>query len=256
MPTALFQNVTCGAPADHYRGFSRKDSNDGEKGFSGGLRRLEASRVATADLVRKCQDNLIGALSKYYRMNSQSRQIPGRSVRHIPTDEIELASLRAACISATETLHSLTWDCAVRRANSFSQALGIALTLFLSHVSDLAKLQKAAWAELWAKHGFLITFEGLLSAAGKELGMIEDACVGISMLRMASIIFVTETNQVNPEKDDGRCDIIDSPYLRWVRITPSGTGSGTRYVVEVCVDAVSIFQCDVVVVALCFPCHS
>jgi hypothetical protein len=27
--------------------------------------------------------------------------------------------------------------------------------------------------EVWARHGYLITFEGLLSAVGKELGMIE-----------------------------------------------------------------------------------
>ena len=26
---------------------------------------------------------------------------------------------------------------------------------------------------VWARHGYLITFEGLLSAVGKELGMIE-----------------------------------------------------------------------------------
>ena len=28
-------------------------------------------------------------------------------------------------------------------------------------------------AAVWARHGYLVTFEGLLSAVGKELGMIE-----------------------------------------------------------------------------------
>lgn len=28
-------------------------------------------------------------------------------------------------------------------------------------------------AAVWVRHGYLVTFEGLLSAVGKELGMIE-----------------------------------------------------------------------------------
>ncbi len=28
-------------------------------------------------------------------------------------------------------------------------------------------------ASVWIRHGYLVTFEGLLSAVGKELGMIE-----------------------------------------------------------------------------------
>mmetsp|Transcript_17287 Transcript_17287/g.25857 ORF Transcript_17287/g.25857 Transcript_17287/m.25857 type:complete len:1239 (-) Transcript_17287:909-4625(-) len=235
IPTTLFQNVTCGAPADHSRGFSKK-SGDGEKGFSGGLRRLEASRRVAATKLRDLQNQLIEAVGSYYTIQSQNRQIPGRSQRHIAAGDHQIASLRNICIAATQSLHSLTWDIAVRRGNVFSQALGIAMSLFLAHVSDLAKLQKAAWAEIWTKHGFLVTFEGLLSAAGKELGMIEDAAVGIAMLRMVSVVFVTENNQVNPNNVDRCFGIVDSPYLKWVRINPSGEGTQTRYLVEICVD--------------------
>jgi len=234
VPTALFQNVTCGAPADHFRGFSPKGSD--EKGFSGGLRRLEASRLAAAERVKESQNRLIEAVSSYYTIQSQNRPIPGRSLRHIPPIDYHIANIREACIDATQTLHSLTWDIAVRRGNVFSQALGIAVSLFLAHVSDLAKLQKAAWADMWVRNGFLVTFEGLLSAAGKELGMIEDAAVGIAMLRMVSVVFVTETNQVHPNEDDRRVPVTDSQYLRWLRINPSGNGSKTTYLVELGVD--------------------
>jgi hypothetical protein len=235
-PTCLFQNVTCGAPADHFRGFHQKGIQ-GEKSVSGGLRRLETRRLAAADKVRSLQNQLIDAVGSFYTMHSQNvPQYPGRSVRHIPPGNHHIDSLRSACISATQTLHSLTWDIAVRRANVFSQALGIALSLYLSHVSDFAKLQKAAWADIWTKHGFLITFEGLLSAAGKELGMIEDAAVGIAMLRMVSVVFVTTDHQVNPESTDRCVPIVDSPYMRWLRINPSGYGKDTTYLVELCVD--------------------
>ena len=234
-PTALFQNVTCGAPADHSRGFGKKPG-DGAKGFSGGLRRLEVSRQATANKVRELQNQLIQEVGSYYTTQSKNRQIPGRSQRHIPAGGPQIASLRSACISATESLHKLTWDIAVRKGNVFSQALGIAISLYLAHVSDLSKLQKAAWAELWARHGFLVTFEGLLSAAGKELGMIEDAAVGIAMLRMTSVVIVTEDNQLYPGNRDRSFGIVDSPYLRWVRINHSGEGKETKYLVEICVD--------------------
>jgi hypothetical protein len=237
IPTSLFQNVTCGAPADHFRGFHQKGI-EGEKPISGGLRRLEARRTAAAEKVRSLQNQLIDAVGNFYTMHTQSmKQFPGRSVRHIPPGNHHIDSLRSACISATQTLHSLTWDIAVRRANVFSQALGIALSLYLAHVSDFAKLQKAAWADVWTKHGFLITFEGLLSAAGKELGMIEDASVGISMLRMVSVVFVTTDSQTNTEGGTDRClPIVDSPYMKWLRITPSGYGKDTTYLVEICVD--------------------
>jgi hypothetical protein len=236
-PTGLFKNVTCGAPSDHFRGFGKKGQS--EPVFSGGLRRLEATRLSTAEYVRDTQDSLIEAIGSFYSAQSQSTNIhlPGRSARHISPSNHEISSQRTVCIAATQRLHTLTWEIAVRRANCFSQALGIAVTLYLGHVSDTAKLQRGAWAELWTKHGFLVTFEGLLSAAGKELGMIEDAAVGISMLRMASIVFVTETNNVGKEKSSSCIPVPDSPYIKWVRINPSGNGTQTKYLVEICVDA-------------------
>lgn len=49
------------------------------------------------------------------------------------------------------------------------QVMGIAVTSYLASISDSG----LAWrfANIWATHGYLITFEGLLSAVGKELGM-------------------------------------------------------------------------------------
>lgn len=64
--------------------------------------------------------------------------------------------------------------CAVRRANVFSQSLGLAITSYLASISD-GNRNSAGWPEIWKRHGYMVCFEGLLSAAGKELGMIEDA---------------------------------------------------------------------------------
>ena len=52
---------------------------------------------------------------------------------------------------------------------SVAQALGIAVTSYMTSLSEGGQ----AWrfANIWAQHGYLVTFEGLLSAVGKELGM-------------------------------------------------------------------------------------
>lgn len=196
-------------------------------------------RHTTAQYVRDSQNRLIEAISSFYSAQSQCTNVhlPGRSARHISPHNHEISALRTACIAATQKLHMLTWDIAVRRSNCFSQALGIAITLYLTHVSDTAKLQKGAWAELWQKHGFLVTFEGLLSAAGKELGMIEDAAVGIAMLRMVSVVFVTEQTKIGGKNSSACVAVPDSPYITWVRINPSGKGTQTQYLVEICVNA-------------------
>jgi len=226
-PLVCYQNVTCGAPADHFRGFGSK--NKEEKTYSGGLRRLEASRLAIAQQVRDTQSSLIEAVANYFDHLSKQRTVTGRSMRHVPSSDPKIAQLRKLCIDSTQTLHKLNWDIAVRRGKVFSQALGIAMTSYLSHVSDYVKVQSSGCAASWKQHGFLITFEGLLSAAGKELGMIEDASVGISMLRMASIVLVSEKdpNWSAGSSANSRVAIKESPYARWVKITPAGSGSKT-----------------------------
>ena len=75
---------------------------------------------------------------------------------------------------AAHNLHHVTWMCAVRRANVFSQSLGLAVTSYLAAIADPTR-NVAGWPEIWKSHGYMVCFEGLLSAAGKELGMIEDA---------------------------------------------------------------------------------
>mmetsp|Transcript_13685 Transcript_13685/g.20013 ORF Transcript_13685/g.20013 Transcript_13685/m.20013 type:complete len:324 (+) Transcript_13685:60-1031(+) len=66
--------------------------------------------------------------------------------------------------------------------------------------------------------------------------MIEDASIGIAMLRMVSVVFVTETNVDAVGTNNERVPITDSPYLKWLRIIPSGHGSQTQYLVQICVD--------------------
>jgi len=218
----VFENITCGAPADHARGFDPVYVG----GPGGGLKRLEAGRLELQQRLQESQSALIGAVSAYF--------IAARSANHkalhIPARHVEVSQLRWKVTTETQHLHQLTWACAIRRANVFSQAVGLALTSFLANLSDAPKVS-AGWADAWVKHGYLVSFEGLLSAAGKEQGMIEDASTGISMLRMVTIQIV---------ETEGPADkvlIPNSPYLKWLHMYASGVGSKTQYRITIGVDA-------------------
>jgi len=237
---ALFHNVTCGAPADHARGFGNIiSSTNGTDGanvspvgpVSGGLRRLEAKRLELAKAVQDAQSLLITSVGAY--LVEQRQRQPNQAVHYIPALYADTFAKRWKVFEATQALYHVTWTCTVRRANVFSQALGIAITSYLTAVSDV---HKAAWPDLWVRHGYLITYEGLLSAAGKELGMIEDASVGIAMLRMVSVVLVADNGGALAATGE-RVAVPNSPYLKWVQLTPSGVGSNTQYRVEIGMDA-------------------
>jgi hypothetical protein len=129
---------------------------------------------------------------------------------------------------AVQALHHLTWICAVRRASTFSQALGIAVSSYLTSLSDASKLE-SMWPDFWARQGYLITYEGMLSAAGKELGMIEDASVAISMLRMVKLVLVPDDGATSAS----RVPVPSSPYLRWVDLSVSKVGPKTAYTLQI-----------------------
>jgi hypothetical protein len=120
--------------------------------------------------------------------------------------------------------------CSVRRANVFSQSLGLAATSYLASVSDMSKCA-AGWPDLWRRHGYMVCFEGLLSAAGKELGMIEDASVAIAMLRMVRIVLM-------PDKGipSNAVYVPSSPYLKWANLFASGQGTDRHYLLQIGVD--------------------
>jgi len=245
-PIALFQNVTCGAPADHFRGFdgndhsgyepngpnSKKQNNSRPKG---GLRRLQASRILAVQKFRDKQQELIQEVMKVFQCGAGS----GPNKRYINASNGIVTNARYAAVEACQELTSLTWDIAVRRGNCFSQALGIGVTLYLAMMSDMVAMAKHDWASVWKQHGFLVTFEGLLSTAGKELGMIEDAAIGIQMLRMASVVMVPDDTTIpipttyDESSIDSKVPVIDSPYVKWVNIIPSGVGSATQYLVQI-----------------------
>ena len=234
---AYFYNVTCGAPADHARDFGnifRKYVDLPRLGLvspvgpvTGGLRRLEAKRLEIIKVVEDLQTMMIMQVANYFVTERSKRKV----VNHVPTRDVELQNLRWKLFEAVQTLHHTTWTCAVRRASVFSQALGLAVTCFLASLSDAAKVH-STWPDLWAKHGFLVCFEGLLSAAGKELGMIEDASVGIDMLKNVQIILVPDDG-ASPTSAQKRFPVPHSPYLKWVQIkTANQTSDGaTEYMV-------------------------
>ena len=218
----VFENITCGAPSDHARGFGPVYPG----GPSGGLRRLEAGRQELQNRLQESQSALINAVATYF----VSVRSASQKALHIPARHQEIAQLRWKVFTETQNLHQLTWICAIRRANVFSQALGIALSSFLANLSDSQRIS-SGWADLWVKHGYLVSFEGLLSAAGKEQGMIEDASTGISMLRMVTIQIVETEGPVE------KILIPNSPYLKWLYISTSGVGSNTQYFLSIGVDS-------------------
>jgi hypothetical protein len=210
----VFENVTCGAPSDHARGYGAVYPG----GPTGGLRRLEAGRLELQQRLQESQSALIHAVATYF----VSARSANQKVLHIPARHQEIAQLRWKVFTEAQNLHQLTWTCAIRRANVFSQALGIALTSFLANLSDTQKMS-SGWADVWVKHGYLVCYEGLLSAAGKEKGMIEDASTGIGMLRMVTM------QLVETEGPEDKVVIPNSPYLKWLHMSPSGVGSKTQY---------------------------
>jgi hypothetical protein len=69
------------------------------------------------------------------------------------------------------------------------QVLGQAVTAYLSGVSDVTLVSDDT-AKQWRDHGFLLTYEGLLSGTGKETAMIEDAFLAIDMLQHVTVELV------------------------------------------------------------------
>ena len=272
---AVLHNITCGAPADHARGFGNVFATGKEKsntnsasaatasanayqsiGFKspigpvvGGLRRMESARKALATEIQNQQTMLIMSIANYFvgqrqKIQSSSTPVAGpgtqqRPTTHVPVGNEVLQNLRGKIFEAVQCLHHLTWICAVRRASVFSQALGIAVSSYLSSVSDRTK-QQSNWPELWTRHGFLISYEGLLSAAGKELGMIEDASVGIDMLRMVRMVLVPDTGPPPAAVDTSptRVPVPHSLYLRWMDLTPQPTPNGqdVEYILQIGID--------------------
>ena len=225
---ALFHNITCGAPSDHARGFGNVLSSipGSRTNVSGGLRRLEKKRWECALALQQAQSLLIAGVGNYLATARQSGQ-----VNHVPSRHAEIQSLRWRVFECVHNLHHVTWMCAVRRANVFAQSLGLAVSSYLAAVSDTGRCA-AGWPELWKRHGYLVGFEGLLSAAGKELGMIEDASVAISMLRMVRVVLMPD--QGTPSK---AVAVPASPYLRWVNLFASGAGGQRHFLLQIGVDS-------------------
>jgi len=173
-----WHNITCGAAADHPRGFTATGS---KPGGAGGVRRLEAKREEIARLSSEAQKQLRDGVQNFLLENKMRR--------HIPHDDNYTGLLRSTCYRAEQKVIDLTWEIALRRGNVFSQILGTALTAYLAAVSDTTRATPDA-SSSWIKHGFLLCFEGLLSSAGKETAMIEDAVAAINMLKMVKVELV------------------------------------------------------------------
>jgi hypothetical protein len=233
-------NTTCGAPADHARDFGSvfpaSSGGAGPQlsspvgGVSGGLRRLEIKRQELAGAVTQAQAELVSTVAQYFgerRQNKASLSAP----THVPANYPGIEPLRARLRESVHALHHVTWICATRRANVFSQALGIAATTYLGSLSDPARTNSMSpWPDVWKQYGYLLSFEGMLSAAGKELGMIEDAFVGIAMLRMVRVVLV---------RDDGlplarsQTLVPASPYVRWIDLKTSGEHATRQFVLQI-----------------------
>eukprot|EP00986_Skeletonema_menzelii_P019716 scaffold29009_cov137-Skeletonema_menzelii.AAC.2 len=246
-PAAVHYSVTHGAPADHAAGFgvqgvdeSTDSGAESSSGARGGLRRLEMKRVEYAKELDDLISGLIRSAGEHFKMRAQfasARQQAGVKLsRHIPPGVPAIAHYRNKAIECAQRLNSLTWNIAARRANCFSQALGIAVTSYLASLSDGSHASKG-YASLWQRHGYLVTFEGLLSAVGKELGMIEDASIAVQMLRKVNIVLVADDGNASLSNSERqRVPVAHSPYVKWVSLTcfhTNGSHSKTQYRLEI-----------------------
>jgi len=251
IPAAICHSVTHGAPADHARGFGIQ-GNDGSRTFEsvaeanaarGGLRRLEAKRAGIARELETYLSSLINSVGEYFKSRAQTaavmQQAGLRPTRHVAPNISSISFYRSKTTECAQRLQALSWEIAVRRGNCFSQALGIAVTSYLTSISDGGPGWRG-YANTWLRHGYLITFEGLLSAVGKELGMIEDASVAVEMLRMVHVVLVPDdgvSGTVNKnESSCRRIPVPHSPYVRWVHLahlSKKGSGSKSMYRLEI-----------------------
>eukprot|EP00593_Proboscia_inermis_P003797 CAMPEP_0171321966 /NCGR_PEP_ID=MMETSP0816-20121228/114674_1 /TAXON_ID=420281 /ORGANISM="Proboscia inermis, Strain CCAP1064/1" /LENGTH=570 /DNA_ID=CAMNT_0011820341 /DNA_START=251 /DNA_END=1960 /DNA_ORIENTATION=- len=235
---ASFHNVTCGASADHSAKFS-----------DGGLRRLESRRVGLVQAAR--ESYMAMGLSAKKLLDSRgckyiyaSPSVAGGSTSGntggtAAAIERNVHRYRTQCLEIHRECASLSWVIAVRRSNCFSQALCIALTSYLSHVSDATRAVRNA--AVWATHGYLLTYEGMLSSAGKEMGMIEDASDSIGMLHGVKIRLVVDdshTHNNNTNTAPRACTervAVDSTVVKWLEITwlpPNGNRRNPPAVAE------------------------
>ena len=268
-PNVKFLGTRSGGSSDSSNSEGRQGggSGDGIKGNGGrsfppgGLRRLEHARADAAVKAIEAQENLVVALTELY--SSRTQRVEGNNIissnddsRYIDPHHPRILGQRVAAVLAVENLCSLTWELAVRRANCFSQVLGIAITAYLAAISDIVRVSSGGFAPTWREYGFPLAFEGLLSAAGKELGMIEDASGAVRMLRMVEVTLVPDdesrekrnmshlenknvgTDHTVLDFSSSRVPVIESPYLNWVEIIPKGKGSEMMYSVVIGVDTV------------------
>jgi hypothetical protein len=247
-PAAVSYSITHGAPADHSAGFGVQGMDEAvdfggdlSSGARGGLRRLEMKRLEFAKELDDSISGLIGSVGEHFKVRAQAaaarQQADFKPSRHIPPGNSAIEHFRNKAIECAQKLNSLTWSIAVRRANCFSQALGIAVTSYLANLSDASHASKG-FAQVWSRHGYLITFEGLLSAVGKELGMIEDASIAVQMLRKVNIVLVPDDSNISSSTIGARkrVPVPHSPYVRWVHLaylTPNGSHSKNQYRLEI-----------------------
>ena len=173
---SAFSYVTCGAPCDHARGFGKIFGTN--PSLTGGLKKLEAGRKKLHEICQNTRLELLSAVKEWQDSHPEAS--------HIPFRQQPVSRIRAFAIEREQMLATVSWDCAVRRSNVFAQAVNIGITSFLASVSDRNK--RKLFAESWRVNGYLVTIEGMLSATGKELSMIEDAKVGFDMLRRVEVV--------------------------------------------------------------------
>jgi len=209
-----WHNVTCGAAADHPRGFNASSSRPGG---AGGIRRIKRKQEETARFATKARAELRNALKNYFT------QKPNR--RHVEANDGYMNFIRESSIKAEAKLHDVNWELAVRMANCFSQALCQGVTAYLAALSDPNNASVAS-AQMWVTHGFLLCYEGLLSAAGKEMAMIEDASGALELLSLVDVVIVPGTPE-NTAMATKKVNVGGSRVIQWLELLPKSNNTAT-----------------------------
>ena len=188
----VFGMMTCGAPTTHALKTSRGGVSNIERGIDAKWKELLALKNK---LYASCE--FMGSVDILSSMNKLSLESDPESMNNM---EILKKVQHIATGIENDYL-----DVCLRRIYSLSQVLSTVVNGFIMKLNLVVEGHIGhEVAEEWVHHGFLVIFEGLLSATGKERTMLEDAHAVIESLRLFKLRVVEAGGKL--VKNDGRIE--------------------------------------------------
>jgi hypothetical protein len=183
----VFDKMTCGSPTVH----AKIPKNGGVLGIENSIKSEKKELLS--------------------HLNALSTLSGGRSSVEYLCNLHDYDEMIAKSLNRALSMESDFVIASHRRILCISQALSVVVNGIIMKLNLLAEgYILPSFAELWAKHGMLVFFEGLLSVQGKEIIMIEDSFSTIESLRdfRIRILPITEENSEKFASDTNAIKIL------------------------------------------------